>query len=488
MVPSQIIAGYKLQQRQSPSDLWRKSISELASLISTRKVSVREVIQAHLLRIQTINPRVNAVTELLSERALAEAESYDRRHADSRIKSPLLGIPFSVKTNIDLAGSATTEGVRALINNVPAQDSPHVAFMREAGAIAIARTNMPDFGLRYHTDNDLYGATVNPWNSEVTPGGSSGGDAVAVATGMVPLGLGNDFGGSIRYPAQCCGVCGLRPSRGRIPSVTQSTSRGNISHSLMTMAVQGLLARSIGDLRIGLKAVSRSDVRDPNWMPMASFSKLKKPFRIGIIENPAGLGLDDSVLAGIRRSASIVEEMGGSIEGIDSSGLRESANLWLELIATDIRILFLNGINELASPAARKFVADLLRLNGDANLDRYVQSLARINGIAQTWALTLQKYDAIIGPVSTRNPFKVGFDVANEHSAKAILDSQILTVTINLLGLPSVAVPVGIHDGIPQSVQIVGPRFHEGVCLDLAEAIEKQVGILTPIDPMSKGH
>lgn len=464
------------------TDLWRMSARELGALVAGKKASVREVVEAHVQRIRAVNPSVNAITMLLED-SFADADAKDALLARGEGRGPFFGVPFSVKVNVDVKGSATTEGVRSLAENVVHADSPHVGMLRHAGAIPIARANMPDFGLRFHTDNDLYGPTINPWNRSLTPGGSSGGDAVAVATGMVPLGLGNDFGGSIRYPAQCCGVCGLRPSRGRIASATRATSQGSISHSLISMAVQGPLARRVDDLRAALQIMSAFDPRDPHWVPAPLEGKQRRPFRIALIADPAGLGVDESVRRGVNKAASILEKHGGIIEEIDSSALQESAHLWLELVATDIRHLFLTGINELASEAARTFVSGMIRLSGEGSLDSYVHSLARINGIAQSWGESFQTYDAILGPVSSRNPFAVGFDLAGPDSARSVLETQVLTVTVNLLGLPAVTVPVGLSQGIPQAVQIIGPLFQEMRILDLAELIENEVGALTPIDP-----
>lgn len=490
LVPDTVLAGRHAQPSGGDpvaTDLWRIGARELGALVAGKKVSVREVVEAHVQRIQAVNPAVNAVTTLLED-ALADADAKDALLAGRAGMGPLFGVPFSVKENIDVKGSATTEGVRSLKGNVVDADSPHVGMLRRAGAIPIARTNMPDFGLRFHTDNDLYGPTINPWNRALTPGGSSGGDAVAVATGMVPLGLGNDFGGSIRYPAQCCGVCGLRPSRGRIASSTRATSQGSISHSLSSMAAQGPLARRVDDLRAALQIMSAFDPRDPHWVPAPMEGKLRRPCRIALITDPAGLGVDDSVRSGVNKAASILEKHGGTIEEIDSSALRESAHLWLEMIATDIRQLFLTGINELASEAARTFVSEMIRLSGEGSLDSYVHSLARINGIAQSWGESFQTYDAILGPVSSRNPFPVGFDVAGPDSARSVLETQMLTVTVNLLGLPSVAVPIGVSQGVPQAVQIIGPMFQEMRILDLAELIEKEVAAFTPIDPREDTH
>ena len=202
------------------SELWRKSAVELAAMIRDREVSSREVVQAHLDRVEAVNPHLNAIVRLLPDQALAEADAADQAVADGTGLGPLHGVPFTVKENIDLAGTPTTQGVPALAEAIAPVDAPQVERLRAAGAIPMGRTNLPDFGLRVHTDSALHGLTRNPWNPQRTAGGSSGGEAAALATGMSPLGLGNDLGGSLRNPAHCCGVASIKPSTGAVPAAT----------------------------------------------------------------------------------------------------------------------------------------------------------------------------------------------------------------------------------------------------------------------------
>jgi amidase len=201
------------------SELWRKGAVELAKLISDREVSSREVVQAHLDRVEAVNPHLNAIVRLLPGEALAAADAADRAVADGSALGPLHGVPCTVKENIDVAGTPTTQAIPALAEAVAPVDAPQVERLRAAGMIPIGRTNLPDFGLRVHTDSSLHGLTRNPWNPQRTAGGSSGGEAAALATGMSPLGLGNDLGGSLRNPAHCCGIAGglqhLLPAHGR---------------------------------------------------------------------------------------------------------------------------------------------------------------------------------------------------------------------------------------------------------------------------------
>jgi len=198
-------------------ELWSRSALELASNIASKEVSSVEVVQAHLDRIAEVNPTVNAVVKVLADSALAAAKVADEETARGVSRGKFHGVPFTIKENIDVAGQPTTQGIPALAEAIPPQNAPIVDRMLGSGAIPIGRTNLPDLGLRIHTDSTLYGRTKNPWNLERTAGGSSGGGGAALASGMSPIGLGNDIGGSLRNPAHCCGIASIKPSTGVIP-------------------------------------------------------------------------------------------------------------------------------------------------------------------------------------------------------------------------------------------------------------------------------
>ncbi|MBE9539902.1 MAG: hypothetical protein IMF06_12515, partial [Proteobacteria bacterium] len=190
---------------KSSGELWRLGAADLAQLIASRKVSSREVVQAHLERIEEINPSVRAIPLILKDEAIAAADNADRLLDQGVLSGPLHGVPITVKEVIDLAGTPTANGVAAFSDKIASRDAAEVSALKQAGAIPIARTNCPDFSIRWDTSSSRYGRTLNPWNPNVTPGGSSGGEAVALATGMSPLGIGTDLAGSLRYPAMCCG-------------------------------------------------------------------------------------------------------------------------------------------------------------------------------------------------------------------------------------------------------------------------------------------
>ncbi|MFN3281707.1 MAG: amidase family protein, partial [Tabrizicola sp.] len=241
------------------------SATALADLIRARQLSAVEAVQATLARIDRLNPALNAIVQRMDDQALAAARAIDAKIARGEDPGPLAGVPVTVKVNIDQAGFATTNGLKIQSDLIAAEDSPPVANLRRAGAVIVGRTNTPAFSLRWFTRNSLHGATRNPAFPGLTPGGSSGGAAAAVAAGFGPLAHGTDIAGSIRYPAHACGIHGLRPGLGRVPAFNATAGDRLIGGQLM--AVSGPLARSAADLRLGLTALSQPDPRDPWWTP-----------------------------------------------------------------------------------------------------------------------------------------------------------------------------------------------------------------------------
>src|SRR3954467_1059894 len=248
------------------SEIWQLPATELAQRIARRQLSSVEVVDAHLARIDAVNPALNAVVRVLADEARAAAVKADQKLAAGETIGPLHGVPFTVKENIDMAGLPTTWGVPALAKAVVPVDAPVVERMRAAGAIPIARTNLPDMALRVHTDSSLHGLTRNPWHPGRTAGGSSGGEAAALASGMSPIGLGNDVGGSLRNPAHCCGIAAIKPSAGRGPHAAVIPPE-DWGPALQAMCVEGVMARRVADVRLGLGIVNGFDPRDPQSVP-----------------------------------------------------------------------------------------------------------------------------------------------------------------------------------------------------------------------------
>src|SRR3954451_9201011 len=285
------------------SEIWQLPATELAQRIARRQLSSAEVVDAHLARIETVNPALNAIVRVLADEARAAAVQADQRLATGDTVGPLHGVPFTVKENIDMAGLPTTWGVPALAQAVVPVDAPVVERMRAAGAIPIARTNLPDMALRLHTDSSLHGLTRNPWHPGRTAGGTSGGEAAALATGMSPIGLGNDIGGSLRDPANACGIASIRPSAGRVPDAGFVPAEDRLL-AVQLMNVQGPMPRRVAAVRLGLQVLMGAHPRDP-WSIDAPFdgAALARPVRVAVLSEPPGGGTDPKVAAVVRRAA-----------------------------------------------------------------------------------------------------------------------------------------------------------------------------------------
>lgn len=463
------------------TELWGLGASELAAAIREKRASSREAVRACLERIEAVNPRVNAVVRVLADKALLAADDADRRQAAGEATGPLHGVPMTVKENVDLAGSPTTQAVAFLAGAVPAVDGPHVAHLRAAGAIPIARTNLPDFALRWHSDNALYGPTRNPWDASRTPGGSSGGEAVALATGMTPLGVGNDLGGSLRWPAQCNGICSLKPTLGRIPQATV-IEPADAPISIQLLAVQGPMARRVGDLRLALEVMSRPSPRDPWYVPVPLMGSAPEgPIRVALVIDPAGQGTSAQVAGGVRRVAEALSAAGYAVEEVEPPEVARAAETWTTMLGAEIRVMW-PLMEPLVCDDANLFMHTFLGLFPPVEMAEYLQTFMVRQALGRAWAEFQERHPLIVAPIATEPPFLVGADLTADGIG-AIAASLRMVVAVNLLGLPAVAVPTGVADGLPQVVQVIGPRFREDLCLAAAGAIEADCGLLTPIDP-----
>jgi amidase len=466
------------------SELWERGAFELGTSIRDRVVSSREVVEAHLGRIESVNPAVNAVTETLADEALAAADEADAAIARGEPTSPFHGVPFTVKESIDVAGSPTTQGVTALAAVIPPLDSPAVANLRAAGAIPFARTSAPDLALRWHTDNDLHGPTRNPWDPARTAGGSSGGEAAALATGMTPLGVGSDLGGSLRWPSACCGTAALRPTLGRVPAAT-SLEPANAPLTMQLMAVQGPMARGVLDVRVAVEIMSRPSDRDPWYTPVPfSGATLPNPIRVGVATDPSGHGVDPAVAAGVRRVRDVLADAGYAVDEVALPVVTEASDVWLTLVLAEIRMMW-PLFEAIISDDARHFLSAALELGEPLEQATYDTAFMSRQGIARTWTLFQSDIPLVVGPVSTQLPFAVGTDLGGAESVDLIRRSLDLTLLCNCLGLPAVALPAGTEGGLPVGVQIIGPRYREDLCLTAAWEVERALGAITPIDPRS---
>lgn len=468
--------------------IWRWSATRIAAAIREREISAREAVEASLTRLAAVNGRLNAVTVDLSDAARAAADRADHAlgaQSDATL-GPLHGVPVTIKENVDQQGCATTNGVVAFRNLIAPSDCPAVANLKRAGAIIIGRTNTPAFSFRIDTDNELRGRTYNPWSQTHTPGGSSGGAASSVAAGITPLAHGTDIAGSIRFPAYACGIAGIRPSFGRVPSYnpTQAAER---SLSSQLMSVQGPLARSVADLRLGLAAMAARDARDPWWVPApVDGPPPPKPIRVAVVgaaRDLAGTTLHPHVAAAIEQATRWLADAGYEIVDEPTPGFTRAYELWFEMQLPEFREYLLPLIEKEGDQGIRTAVRFMLENLPSRDALPYMKALAERARLVREWTAYLERVPLVLAPVSTVPPYARGFDVESASRTAEVWRECATLMAIPVLGLPAAVVPVGVADGLPIGVQLIGARFREDLCLDAAAAIEARAGVQTPIDP-----
>jgi amidase len=462
------------------TDLTSMSARELAQAIRTKQASAREVIDAHLRRIDAVNPTINAVTVVLGEDALRAADDADAAIARGSELPPLHGVPFTVKENIDLAGTPTTQGAKASADAYPTRDAPVVERLKAAGAIPIGRTNLPTYGVGWVCESELHGATVNPWDRTRTPGASSGGEAAAIATGMSPLGLGNDGFGSLRWPVQCCGIASLRPTLGRVPHVT-TIEPTDMPIAGQLLEVEGPLARRVGDLRVAYEVLAGPTWRDPWTVPAPLRGPdLAAPVRVALVVDPANHGVAEHVADGALRAAAALADAGYLVDEVEPPSIDLAAKTALEMLAADlvVSIDFMTSYPAEIQGVLRALIEQAGRPDQLRGMLAYItrQSLLR------AWGEFQEEHPLVLAPIFTDPPFGASAGYAPVEVAE-IIDGLRMTIAVNGLGLPAVALTVGVRDALPQAVQLIGPRYREDLCLDAAEAVEQRTGIFTPIDP-----
>jgi len=316
--------------RPPKGPVWQWSAVETAAAIRAGAISAVEVVKAHLARMRAVNPELNAVVVDLSEEALKAAKTADSAAA-RRNPGPLHGVPITIKENADYEGRPNPNGVAAQMGIIAPSDAPVVRNLKRAGAIVIGLTNTPEFSFRGFTDNPLHGLTLNPWNPDITCGGSSGGAGASVAAGIGAIAHGNDIGGSLRWPAHCNGVATIKPTQGRIPAYNESAAaeRPMLAH---LMSAQGPLARSVGDVRLALEVMSARDPRDPWWVPAPlAGPKPKGPIKVALAKLPDDMDVDPSVHAALRQAADHLERAGyrvSEVEVPDINGVWQTCWTW----------------------------------------------------------------------------------------------------------------------------------------------------------------
>jgi len=453
------------------NDVCLLSAVELATAIRARDVSPVDVTRAVLDRIERFDPHLNAFCTRMDEEALGAARAAEEAVQRGDELGPLLGVPISVKDNLYVKGSRTTFGSKLLEDQVTAEDCPLVERLREAGAILIGRTNSPEFGWKGVTDNRVFGITRNPWNLELTPGGSSGGASAAVASGLGPIGIGTDGGGSLRIPASFCGLVGHKPSFGRVPT-WPGVSVGNLRHL-------GGITRTVEDSALLLNVIAGPDERDATSLPASNVdyvSELARGLDGVRIAVSADLGyamLHPDVAAQFEAGAIALAETEATVERIEPgwSDPYESWKVFFYGAAASRLGRGLADHGELLDPGLRAAVEEAVQLTG---LDCSDALIGR-DEFWQNVRTLFESFDLLVTPTLAVPPFPVGRDNAEPltDQPQGELQWTQFTYPFNLTGQPAVSVPCGwTDDGLPIGLQIIGRRFDDALVLRAARVFE----------------
>jgi len=450
-------------------EIWQMTATRLAADVREKRLSAVQVTQAHLDRLASVNPAINAVVQEFPEEALEAARQVDATIARGEDPGPLCGVPITIKVNVDQKGHATTNGLRLQEGLIADDDSPVVSNIRKAGGVILGRTNTPSFSLRWFTRNDLHGQTLNPRNRDITPGGSSGGAAAAVAAGFCAIGHGTDIAGSIRYPAYACGLHGLRPTPGRIPAFNSSAPDRFIGAQLM--AVSGPIARSIADLEIAFTAMTASDPRDPWYVP-ATLSMADFPKRAALTLEPDGMEVTDDVRAALLEGADRMRDAGWTVEEVTCPPMRRAAEINACLWMAETQF----GAGEMVAregEADSQFVfARMSEFVGEVGFRSLMEALQERVGILRQWELFLRDFPVVLCPSSGELPFDQQLDVSSEAAFARVYEAQLIQRAVPAIGVPALSVATGEANGRPVGVQLIGPRYREDILLAAGRDIE----------------
>lgn len=451
--------------------------TEMRARLASGDTSARALVASALDRIDTLNLRLNAIAQRCDEQALAAADAVDRAMAMAKGQDmgPLAGIPVTVKVNVDQAGFATTNGLRLQQDLIATEDNPVVANLRRAGAIIIGRTNTPAFSLRWFTRNLMHGATINPRDSGLTPGGSSVGAAVAVASGMGPIGHGTDIAGSVRYPAYACGVHGLRPSLGRGPACNASGPDRMIGAQLM--AVSGPIARSIPGLALALHAMAARDVRDPWWVP-APLTGTDQPRRLALCLEPDGMVVDPAIKSALQAAAAKAQAAGWQVNEVAIPPLHEAVALQLRLWLAEMRRTGAAAIYAEGGPDAIFVYENLGRHAPETDLNAFMDIFPAWLRLVRLWRAFFAIYPVLLLPVSGELPFADHRDTTSQADFDAVIEAQTPQISLPLMGLPGLTVTTGAVGTTPVGVQLVADQFREDLLLDLGQIIGADIPVI----------
>jgi Asp-tRNA(Asn)/Glu-tRNA(Gln) amidotransferase A subunit family amidase len=453
---------------------------EMARLIRERELSPIDLAEAHLTKIERLNPTLNAFIHVDAERVRNQARVAEAAVVQGGVLGPLHGVPISIKSSINVAGLGCEAGSRLRAGYIPAQDAPLVARLRRAGAIILGVTNTPEMLMAWETDNLLYGRTNSPWDLERTPGGSSGGEAAAIAAGMSAAGVGSDGGGSIRVPAHFSGICGLKPTPGRIPSTGHFPPSGG---PFSFIGVVGPMARTVSDLKVMFEIMQGPDDGEPaaasvplRWPSEHDVGKV----RIGYFEDDGRTPVVPEIRAVVGRAANALRGAGFQVEPFRPAGLEEARQLWRIFFVKAAGMLIgreSRGHEHELSPMLEQFL-EWSAAEPELTADSLLSAWIRRDTLRSEFLNQMRDFPILLAPPAAIPAFR-----HRERSWKingqavGYLDAWSYAAWFNLLGNPAAVVPVNQSaEGLPIGVQIVGRPWEEENVLTVAAVLEKACG------------
>ncbi len=462
-------------------ELFFAPATQLLQMLRSRQISSAEMVSAFIARIESLNHHVKSVVTLVESRAAEESDEADRRLAGREDIRPLEGLPITIKDSIETKGIRSTDGMKILEHHVPTEDAPTVARLRAAGAIIIAKTNVPEMAMDYDCENPLFGATNNPWHPGRVPGGSSGGEAASLASGMCALALGSDYGGSIRIPAHFCGVVGLKPSWGTIPGTGHLPPSPAAPPPIAHMATIGPMARYVDDLTLEYNLLRGPHPSTPYTVPSTEARpekvKLKKIPCAFFTDVESAVPLASEIRAAVEHAALSLSKIGVPVES-KTPPIKEAARIWMDYAMADGGELLRNMLagrehmsrerlrRTFMTQQASKSAADFFRTSIERDIFRV--QLQQF----------MEKYPIIIGAPFCVTAFEHGLtDVSIDGQRFNLFAANWPALWVNCAGLPAAVVSAGKdRDGLPIGVQIVGRAFEEETVLAVAKALEQELG------------
>ena len=455
---------------------WELDATTTARLIARGELSAVETAESHLGRIDDLNPTLNAIVRRTDDDARLQAADVDAK----RVTGGLAGAVMTTKINTDHIPYPTDNGIKALAAQTAHATNPAVTGLVDAGLVMVGRTNSPAFAMRFHTANDLHGETLNPFDRDVSCGGSSGGAGVAVATGMCQIAQGNDIAGSVRWPATLNGVIGLRPTVGRMPTGGTNPAVGR-GWSATNMSTNGPIARTMADIRAAYVAMSSNNWSDPNWVPAANeFRHDGRPIKVALVLGD-GHPIDPRVIDAVKRVGAALADAGYEVEEAAPPMLDTFFTLWERLGTLDLALGLAPMLKDIDDSGLLAAISDWVTTLPEPKPQTFMAALVDRDLVMRAWTKFLADHPIVVSPLMSVASVARGYDIAHAGAMSELTHIGRWGVNLSAIAMPALAFPTGRVDGVPIGVQLFSRAWREDLLLDAGDALEARFGPVTPV-------